>query len=73
MSVFVYMANSKPNLKVVEQVRSRLKSEDMYTRTAISDIKTGLESQKKNTKFYMFLKRKELSETIKALDYILNS
>ncbi|MEL6303202.1 MAG: hypothetical protein AAFQ20_00265 [Bacteroidota bacterium] len=67
------MAKKRPNMDMVEKVRSRLESEGKLDAETMTTIKGNLEKKRNATFFMMFNKRRELDETISALDYLLEN
>ena len=65
------MAKKRPNMDTVKKVRSRLESEGKLDADTMTTIKNNLERKRDSTFFMMFNKRRELDQTISALDYLL--
>lgn len=65
------MAKKRPNMDTVKKVRSRLESEGKLDVDTMTTIKNNLERKRDSTFFMMFNKRRELDQTISALDYLL--
>lgn len=73
MHVKEKMAKKRPNMDMVKKVRSRLESEGKLDAETMTTIKGNLEKKRNATFFMMFNKRRELDETISALDYLLEN
>lgn len=73
MHVKERMAKKRPNMDMVKKVRSRLESEGKLDAETMTTIKGNLEKKRNATFFMMFNKRRELDETISALDYLLEN
>ncbi|MEM1259940.1 MAG: hypothetical protein AAGH81_15535 [Bacteroidota bacterium] len=58
-------------MDTVKKVRSRLESEGKLDVDTMTTIKNNLERKRDSTFFMMFNKRRELDQTISALDYLL--
>ena len=56
---------------MVEKVRSRLESEGKLDTATMTTIKGNLERKRKATSLVQFNKRRELDQTISALNYLL--
>jgi len=67
------MANNKANMEVVKKVRTKLASEGLLTNGAITNLVSSLERKRGDINFFMFAKKKELDQTICALNYLLES
>jgi len=73
MHVKERMAKKRPNMDMVKKVRSRLESEGKLDAETMTTIKGNLEKKRNATFFMMSNKRRELDETISALDYLLEN
>jgi len=73
MHVKERMAKKRPNMDMVKKVRSRLESEGKLDAETMTTIKGNLEKKRNATFFMMFNKRRELDETISALNYLLEN
>ncbi|MEN1785291.1 MAG: hypothetical protein AAGF77_09145 [Bacteroidota bacterium] len=58
---------------VVHQVHKRLEAEQRLNVNDMQSLKSGLEGQMKHLKWYMFWRKRELDESIRALDYLMNT
>lgn len=58
-------------MDLVAQVRKKLESEGMFTQAAIQGILDGLRKKKAKTNLFQIDTRRELTETIAALDHLL--
>ena len=58
-------------MDMVEKVRSRLESEGKLDTATMTTIKGNLERKRKATSLVQFNKRRELDQTISALNYLL--
>ncbi|MEM6542305.1 MAG: hypothetical protein AAF634_14170 [Bacteroidota bacterium] len=65
------MAKKRPNMDMVGKVRSRLESEGKLDTATMTTIKGNLERKRKATSLVQFNKRRELDQTISALNYLL--
>lgn len=66
------MAIIKPNRDTIRKVRSKLMSEGMFRETSIKELQSGLMKKRKETKFFQFIQRQQLSQSINVLTHILD-
>ncbi|WP_343487509.1 hypothetical protein [Allomuricauda sp. d1] len=67
------MATKRPNAKVVEKVRGKLESKGLLTAAAIQELRDNLKKKREEAKFYDLAKKRELDETISALNHLLDT
>lgn len=65
------MSREKPNREIVHQVKAKLQNDGLLTQESIQELRVLLEAKKEKTSVFQFAKRRELKETIAALNYLL--
>lgn len=70
-NVSIQMSREKPNREIVHQVKTKLQNDGLLTQESIQELRVLLEAKKEKTSVFQFAKRRELKETIAALNYLL--
>lgn len=73
MNVNTNMAYSKANMEIVKKVRTKLSSEGLLTDSTINNLVSSLERKRADMNFFMFSKKRELDQTISALNFLLEN
>tara|TARA_E500000318_G_scaffold112008_1_gene133326 strand:+ start:11910 stop:12128 length:219 start_codon:yes stop_codon:yes gene_type:complete len=67
------MANQRPNMEVVKQLRKLLNTQGLLNHTAIAELISTYQKKKEATNFFSFATKRDLALKISALTYLLEN